>query len=109
MAYEIELEGGGLELEIKGLRGLLTLISVALLCAAIVRELRLPPEQRTWHGAVFGKVPYDLRVPSIDRLIRSVWNPGNPRLLVPTAFGVGWSVNVAALPGLSRASSATSR
>ena len=37
---------------------------LALLAASVVRELRMPKEQRTWHGVVFGKVPYDLRLPT---------------------------------------------
>jgi hypothetical protein len=67
------------------------------LIASVVRELRLPREQRTWHGVLFGKVPYDLRPPSFSRLKATFWNPQNPHVVVPTAFGVGWSVNLAAI------------
>jgi hypothetical protein len=68
-----------------------------LLAASIVRELRLPREQRTWHGVVFGKIPYDLRIPTFERLKGTYWNPGDPHVVVPTALGVGWTVNLGAL------------
>ncbi len=78
-------------------RDLARLIGLALLIASIVRELRLPKEKRTWHGVVFGKVPYDLRPPTFRRLTAVFWNPHNSHVVVPTAFGVGWTVNLAAL------------
>jgi len=95
MNYEIELKAGGLEVEIKGLRGLATLTGLLLLGAAVFRELSLPSTERTWHGTLFGRVPYDLRPPTIQRLVSSVWRPSDPRVLVPTAFGVGWTINLA--------------
>src|SRR6266480_6981966 len=89
------------------LRNLARLTGLLLLVASIVRELRLPKQERTWHGVVFGKVPYDLRPPTFDRLKAAIWNPRNSRLVVPTAFGVGWTVNLAAirarLPGATAA------
>jgi len=72
-------------------------IGFGLLIASVVRELRLPKQRRTWHAVVFGRVPYDLRPPTIARLKGVVWNTQNQRLLVPTALGVGWTVNLAAL------------
>jgi len=39
----------------------------------------------------------DLRPPKIARLKGVIWNRSNQQLLVPTAFGVGWTVNLAAL------------
>jgi len=80
-----------------GLRNLARLTGLLLLVASIVRELRLPKQERTWHGVVFGKVPYDLRPPTFDRLKAVIWNPRNSRVVVPTAFGVGWTVNLAAV------------
>jgi hypothetical protein len=80
-----------------GLRDLASLIGMVLLIASIVRELRLPKRERTWHGEVFGRVPYDLRLPTFDRLKAVIWNPRNSHVVVPTAFGVGWTVNLAAL------------
>src|SRR5687768_9929897 len=39
------------------------------------------------------RVPYDFRKPSLDRMRERFWNPADPRLFTPTAFGVGWSLN----------------
>ena len=88
--------------ERRGGRGLARLVGLLLIGAVVVRELRLPPEQRTWHGALFGRIPYDLRVPTVERVMHSLWDPANPRILVPTAFGVGWTLNAAALVRLFR-------
>jgi hypothetical protein len=82
---------------ITGWRGWLTLLGLAMLLAAVLRELRLPREQRTWHGMLMGVVPYDLRPPTMDRFVRTFWNPEQEAVLGPTAFGVGWGVNAAAL------------
>ena len=46
----------------------------------------------TWWG-----IPYDLRPPTGERIRRSMWNPADPHLLRPRAFGVGWDLNVGAL------------
>ena len=75
----------------------LTFVGLLLLVAAVIRELRLPPEQRTWHGVLFGWIPYDLRVPTVERAQQRLWTPEEPRILVPTVFGVGWTVNAAAV------------
>jgi hypothetical protein len=99
---EVELKFGGLELEIKGWRGLVTLLGIGLLGATIVQELARPPATRTWRGYLLGLVPYDLRPPTLERLRATVWNPSDPRLLVETPFGVGWSVNVARLTDVDR-------
>lgn len=63
-----------------------------LLSAAIRDQLRRPPEERTWHGTVFG-IPYDFRFPTLDRLRDSFWNKNTPQLLLPQAFGIGWTIN----------------
>jgi hypothetical protein len=90
-------DGGGDNGVRRRVRGMATIAGLTLVGAAVVRELRLPPEKRTWHGTVFGRIPYDLRFPSVHRIVHTVWDPANRRVMVPTAFGVGWSVNVAAL------------
>jgi hypothetical protein len=72
-------------------------IGFALLVAALVQELRKPAAERTWHGLVAGFVPYDFRPPTLDRARAVLWNPDDDRILVPTLFGVGWTVNVRAL------------
>jgi hypothetical protein len=71
----------------------------ALVGAAVARELDKPADAREWHGDV-GGVPYDFRPPTLEKLRRSAWDPENPSLLTPHAFGVGWSVNFARLAAL---------
>ncbi len=46
------------------------------------------------HGKIFGLVPYDLRTPSLRRARGTFWNARERRFLVPTFFGVGWTVNL---------------
>ena len=73
-----------------------TLAWVALI-AAIYQELRKPPAERTWHGKVGGVIPYDFRVPTVDRLRSAYWDPANDRVFSDHVFGVGWAVNVPVL------------
>lgn len=47
-------------------------------------------------GSVLG-VPYDVRVPTSERVAERWWNPRDPRLFVPRVFGVGWDLNFGAL------------
>ncbi|MBI3974645.1 MAG: hypothetical protein HY332_25500 [Chloroflexi bacterium] len=67
---------------------------VILVAATVVRELRKPEEERTWHGHVLGFVPYDFRPPTFERLRDAFWNPRNERILVGEPFGIGWTVNL---------------
>ena len=62
--------------------------------AAIYQELRKPPEARTWNGKVAGTVPYDFRVPTLDRLREAYWNPDSDQIFSEHVFGVGWAVNI---------------
>ena len=78
------------------LRAAVTLASAGVSAIAVSRELRRPKKERAWHGSV-GVVPYDFRAPTPKRIKRSLWAPDDRRVLVPRAFGVGWSVNFAAL------------
>lgn len=71
--------------------------AAGLLFAAVAQELRRPPAERTWHGTVAGLVPYDLRPPTPQKIWSRLWAPDDPRLLVPQAFGVGWTVNLGRL------------
>jgi len=80
-----------------GLRLLANGIGMVLAIASIVHELRLPAERRTWHGALFGRVPYDWRLPTPSRVREAFWRPDSRSLFQPTVFGVGWSINLAAL------------
>ena len=72
-------------------------LGTALLGAAVATELRKPAGERTWHGTIARTIPYDLRRPTLARVRERVWNRGDHRVLVPTVFGVGWTVNVGRL------------
>ncbi len=50
------------------------------------------------HGKIFGLMPYGLRVPSLRRARRTFWSLKERRFLVPTFFGVGWTVNLRNTP-----------
>ena len=79
------------------LRRIVKLVAIGLIVAAVIEQLRRDPADRTWEGTVAGIVPYDFRVPTLERA-RSRWcNPDDDRLFVPQVFGVGWTVNLARL------------
>jgi hypothetical protein len=61
---------------------------------ALYTELRKPPAERTWNGMLLGAIPYDFRLPTIERLRQAYWNPRSPKLFTDRPFGVGWSVNI---------------
>ena len=69
------------------------LAATALVIAAIGEQLRLPQEERTWQGHIFG-IPYDFRFPTIERIREEVWNKNTSRIFMPHAFGVGWGINL---------------
>jgi hypothetical protein len=74
----------------------LKLLAAALAIAAIIKEIRLPKDERTWHGALVGFVPYDFRKPTIERIKSALWNPDGA-IVVSRPFGVGWTLNAGAL------------
>ena len=61
---------------------------------AIYQELRKPDAERTWHGKVAGVVPYDFRLPTLERLRAAYWDPSSDVIFTDHVFGVGWAVNV---------------
>ena len=63
-------------------------IATALAVATIAYAVRT----RQSHGR-FLRVPYDFRVPTLQRLKDRFWNPDDPRIFTPHVFGVGWSIN----------------
>ena len=69
---------------------------LGLVAAAIYKELQQPAEKRTWHGQLFDLVPYDFRVPSPSKFMSAWWNPDRG-VFTEQPFGVGWTVNLAAL------------
>lgn len=78
------------------------LVVLGLAAAAVVKELRTPKEERTWHGEVVGFVPYDFRPPTVARFKERVWDPKGDHLLSPQVFGVGWTVNIGRVVELVR-------
>jgi hypothetical protein len=88
-------------------RRIVKLVAFAVFVAAIVEQLRLPAEERTWEGRVGGLVPYDFRMPTLQRARSRWWNPEDDRVFVPTVFGVGWTINFARLARLLGMSEAT--
>jgi hypothetical protein len=73
-----------------------TLAWVALI-AAIYQELRKPPAERTWHGKVGGLIPYDFRVPTVEKIKAAYWDPSSDTIFTEHVFGVGWAVNIPVL------------
>ncbi|TML71766.1 MAG: hypothetical protein E6G13_06585 [Actinobacteria bacterium] len=70
---------------------------VAIAGAAVVDAIR---HHRT-HGELVGFIPYDFRMPTLERAKKRTWNPRSSRILTPTTFGVGWSVNLGRLARLA--------
>lgn len=70
---------------------------VAVAAAAVVDAFA----RRRKHGELFGFVPYDFRIPTVQRARSSMWNPRSSRILTPTTFGVGWGVNLGRLARLA--------
>ena len=70
--------------------GLLTLIYVVL---AIRQQLQRPKEERTWYGKIAG-IPYDFRLPTVERIRAAYWNKDTSQIFLPQAFGIGWAINM---------------
>jgi hypothetical protein len=83
-------------------RRFVKLVAFGLVVAALIDQLRRDPEERTWEGSVAGIVPYDFRMPTLERARSRWWNIDDDRLFVPQVFGVGWTINLARLARLSR-------
>ncbi len=47
-------------------------------------------------GTILG-VPYDIRRPTMERFRERMWNPDDPRVIVPRVFGAGWDINLGRL------------
>lgn len=77
-------------------RDIWRLILAILGVIAVIQELRKPEDERTWHGEVVSFVPYDFRMPTVERIRATYWNPDGP-ILSGKAFGVGWAPNFGAL------------
>ena len=66
--------------------------AITITIAAVCQELEKPKEERHWHGKL-GFIPYDFRLPSIERLKETYWNPNDSRVFTPEVFGIGWAIN----------------
>ena len=83
------------------IRDIWRLILAVLAVTAIVQELRKPKDERTWHGKVASFVPYDFRVPTMERVRETYWNPDAP-VIGGKVFGVGWAPNLGGLAAVFR-------
>jgi hypothetical protein len=83
-------------------RRFVKLVAFGLVVAALIDQFRRDPEERTWEGSVAGIVPYDFRMPTLERARSRWWNTDDDRLFVPQVFGVGWTINLARLARLVR-------
>jgi hypothetical protein len=81
------------------IRGLWRLVLAIIGVVAIIQELRKSPSERTWNGKVADLVPYDFRIPTIERVRSTYWNPKGP-IISGKVFGVGWAPNFGALANL---------
>ena len=64
-----------------------------LVGAAIAQQLQRPPEERTWYGKIAG-IPYDFRLPTVERIRDTFWNKNTSQIFLPQVFGIGWSINL---------------
>ena len=76
-----------------GFRDVIRRVTIGLAVAALVKEVRRPPEEREWNGVVAGCVPYDFRFPTVARFKERVWAPESEHLINPRVCGVGWTLN----------------
>lgn len=98
LSLEFELGGMAIEFKARNLAGLVAWLSIDAALVAVIQQLSQPRQFRTWHGRVAGFIPYDFRRPTLRRVLDAMWSPDNPKLFTDTAFGVGWSINLAQLP-----------
>lgn len=79
---------------VKKLKRYFFLFNVVIGAIAVFEQMRRPAVDRSWHGKVFGVVPYDFRPPNPQRFIDAWWNPDDPRLFTERDFGIGWAINL---------------
>lgn len=75
---------------------LLQAAAITVTLAAVCQEMEKPKEERDWHGKV-GFIPYDFRMPTLQRLKEGYWNPDSTSIFSPEVCGVGWAINIHAL------------
>jgi hypothetical protein len=79
------------------IRGAVRKLWAAVFAAAVIDAVRKHRD----HGELFGVVPYDFRIPDLERAKRRTWDPQSAQILMPVTFGVGWSVNLGRLARLA--------
>ncbi len=94
---DISDTAGTVRQELGALGWLIRTATMAAVAGAVYTELRKPPEKRTWHGKLMGFVPYDFRMPTVQRLRDSYWNTSSNRIFTDRPLGVGWAVNIPAV------------
>lgn len=52
---------------------------------------------RSRASGTFLGLPYDFSRPTAQKLARRLWNPSDPRILMPKVFGAGWTINMGAV------------
>jgi len=72
-------------------------MAITLAVAAVCQELEKPEEEREWHGTIAGFIPYDFRLPTMEKFKEAYWNPYESRIFSPDVFGIGWAINFYAL------------
>jgi hypothetical protein len=80
----------------KWLARLVGAAAITITVVAVCQELEKPKEAREWHGRV-GRVPYDFRLPTLERFMEAFWNPDDSRIFTTSALGIGWAINFYAL------------
>jgi hypothetical protein len=70
--------------------------AITITIAAVCQELEKPKEERQWYGKV-GFIPYDFRLPTLERLKEAYWNPDDSRIFSSRVLGIGWGINLFAL------------
>ena len=66
-------------------------LKVAATAAFVATAVYAYREQKT-HGRFYG-IPFDFRVPNVEKARKSLWNPDDSRVFTPPVFGAGWSIN----------------
>jgi len=75
---------------------LLEAMAITVTLAAVCQELEKPKEERDWHGKV-GFIPYDFRMPTLQRLKEGYWNPDSTNIFSPEVCGIGWAITLHAV------------
>ncbi len=73
--------------------------SIIILTTMIAASKLLEDSGVRLNGSAIG-IPYDFRVPTLQRIKERIWNSNDSRIFTPMAYGAGWTINI---PSLFRA------